>query len=137
MLHGRRHCAVINGRVYNEGEALKDTNPDAPPITLVRVEHDRVWLQVRNRPNGPPSSVALEYPAFGAKPKTDATAAAVPATGEPVNLQQLANPAEMQAFVVLARSLLGKMNLAGMPGLPTPMPVITTTAATGPGRRQP
>lgn len=65
-VQGDRRVALINGRVYQEGERLAIATPLAEPCVVAGISADRVLLLHRGR------TVELIYPdpAFGADPTT-------------------------------------------------------------------
>jgi hypothetical protein len=119
LVHGHRHAAVINGRVYSEGEEIRrpeaapvpgvgsDAEPAADPapalepaprpsrMVLARVEHDRVWVDLQP-PEGQTVRLTLAY---APRPRSDrqqagvravpGTTAATAAMAEPGSLDHL------------------------------------------------
>lgn len=57
VVHGPRRGAIINGKVYDEGEMVAPPQRDGKGLRLARVERDRVLLQEPGRSG----SVALGY----------------------------------------------------------------------------
>jgi hypothetical protein len=165
LVHGRRHAAVINGKVYGEGDAVGapdapggDAAADAdagaasaPRLVLKRIEHDRVWIKVGtgdadgDGEEDPP--LALNYaprkaPAAGGPGASPpATAAGLAAAAEPGGLEQIQalsqNP-QFTALMTIAQGLFGP-RLALPPsaaGLAPATPPPSTTVTAGAGPRR-
>jgi hypothetical protein len=109
LVHGRRRAAVINDRVYKEGERVAppraEASPDpagpgAPPgpqpaaagepavLVLARVEHDRVWIDVPWQGR----MVPLELP-YVARTKRAASTDLAGATGTAITATATSAPA--------------------------------------------
>jgi hypothetical protein len=63
-LIGRRRSAVVNGRVYDEGQTIPPAKPEGKALKLARVERDHVVLQDPRQPR----FVTLAYGAASAAP---------------------------------------------------------------------
>lgn len=126
LVHGRRRAAVINGRIYSEGETLEvpgagagETGGPAGPRSLVlgRVEHDRVWFTVRWNDRDMPLALAYTERRTPTASLNPANPGAAPG-GEPGSLEHLnsiAATAPYNALRSLSQRLLGRDVLPPLP----------------------
>lgn len=156
LVHGRRRAAIVNGKVYAEGDEVpapdaeqavaanpegESEEPSAPrTFKMIRVEHDRVWFEVVHGNDRVPIALACtarKKNEPGQAPGDDpGEAGPAPAfePGSAEHLKALADSAQYNAVMGLAQKLLGGAitppMAAGKPGRSV-VPPLSPAAALG------
>ncbi len=74
MMHGARRGAVVNGKIYLEGQTIPPPGPGGEPLSLFRVERDRVVMLRAKRTDevvlvyAPPAKADGPAKALGPRP---------------------------------------------------------------------
>jgi hypothetical protein len=157
LVHGRRHAAVINGRVYSEGEEIRPPEvapaPGAGPapeaaadpvsaepaprparMVLARVEHDRVWVDLQPQEG---QAVRLTL-AYAPRPRSDRSQDGAKAPAGPA-MASISEPGSLEHLNAIAGADSMQMQLVSalaqrLLGRTLPALQPTTTSPTARGR---